>query len=86
MYFGTGSTAACVLDLDGNHRKAIERDIVNFARLSDAMDNLPIGNGMIWAQDIPRSVFHARYFELLVKNNGKVTIRYPVTLSQVKQI
>ncbi len=73
VYFGTDSTTAYVLDLDGNHRKATERDIVNFARLSDAMDNLPIGNGMIWAQDIPKSVFHARYFELLVKNNGKVS-------------
>lgn len=73
VYFGTGSTTAYVLDLDGKYRKATEKDIMDFARLSDAMDNLPIGNGMIWAQDIPKSVFHARYFEVLVKNNGKVT-------------
>jgi len=72
VHFGTGSTTAYVLDLDGKYRKATEQDIMNFARLSDAMDNLPIGNGMIWAQDIPKSVFHARYFEVLVKNNGKV--------------
>ena len=72
-YFGTGSTTAFTLDLDGKYRKAREKDIVDFARLSDAMDNLAIGNGMIWAQDIPKSVFHARYFELLVKNNRKVS-------------
>ena len=72
VYFGTGSTTAYVLDLDGKYRIATERDIIDFARLSDAMDKLPIGNGMIWAQDIPKSVFHARYFEVLAKNNGKV--------------
>lgn len=72
VHFGTGSTVAYVLDLDGKYREAIERDIMDFARLSDAMDNLVIGNGMIWAQDIPRNVFHARYFEVLAKNNGKV--------------
>ncbi|MFH0796569.1 MAG: trimethylamine methyltransferase family protein, partial [Candidatus Omnitrophota bacterium] len=72
-YLGTGSTTPFVLDLDGNYRKALEKDIVDFARLSDAMENLPIGNGMIWAQDVPKNVFHARYFEALVKNNGKVT-------------
>ncbi len=73
VHFGTGSTIAYVLDLDGEYRKATEKDIIDFARISDAMDNLPIGNGMIWAQDISKSVFHARYFEVLVKNNGKVT-------------
>lgn len=72
VHFGTGSTTAYVLDLDRKYRKATERDIIDFARLSDAMDNLAIGNGMIWAQDIPKSVFHARYFEVLAKNNGKV--------------
>jgi len=72
-YIGTGSTIAWVLDLDGRHREAMEKDIVDFARLSDAMNHLTVGNGMIWAQDIPKSIFHARYFEALVKNNGKVT-------------
>ncbi len=73
VHFGTGSTIVYVLDLDGEYRKATEKDTIDFARLSDAMDNLLIGNGMIWAQDIPKSVFHAGYFEVLVKNNGKVT-------------
>lgn len=72
VYFGTGSTTAYVLDLDGNYRQGTEQDIADFARLSDAMDNLVIGNGMIWSQDTPRSVFHARYVEVLSKNNGKV--------------
>ncbi len=72
VHFGVGSTTAYVLDLEGRFRKGVEQDIANFARLSDAMEYLEIGNGMIWAQDIPAEVFHARYFEVLVKNNGKV--------------
>ncbi len=72
VHFGTGSTTAYVLDLDGTHRKGTEEDIANFARLSDAMKYLEIGNGMIWAQDVPKSVFHARYVEVLAQNNGKV--------------
>ena len=71
-YIGTGSTVAYIVDLDGNYREGGEADIAHFARLSDAMDNLVIGNGMVWAQDISQAVFHARYIEVLAKNNGKV--------------
>ena len=71
-YIGTGSTVAYIMDLDGKYREGTEDDIAAFARLSDAMENLPIGNGMVWAQDIPKPVFHARYFEVLTKNNSKV--------------
>ncbi len=72
VHFGTGSTTAYVVDLDGNYRTGTEEDIANFGRLSDAMPHLDIGNGMIWAQDVPSSVFHARYVEVLTKNCGKV--------------
>jgi len=71
-FIGTGSTVAYVVDLNGDYREGTEDDIACFARLSDAMENLPIGNGMVWAQDIPKAVFHARYFEVLTKNNSKV--------------
>ena len=70
--FMTGSTVATVLDLDGNYREGTEEDIANFAKLSDALDNFEIGNGMVWAQDVPQSVFHARFVEVLSKNCGKV--------------
>ena len=36
------------------------------------MEYLEIGNGMVWAQDVPKNVFHARYVEVLAQNNGKV--------------
>jgi trimethylamine--corrinoid protein Co-methyltransferase len=72
VHFGTGSTTAFVLDLDGTYRTGTENDIANFGRLSDAMNYLEVGNGMIWAQDVPKSVFHARYVEVLTKNCGKI--------------
>ncbi len=72
VHIGMGSTTAFVLDLDGKYRKGVEQDIANFARLSDEMKNLEIGNGMIWAQDVDPKVFHARYIEVLAQNNGKV--------------
>ncbi|MFH0964689.1 MAG: trimethylamine methyltransferase family protein [Planctomycetota bacterium] len=71
-YIGTGSTVAYIVDLEGRYRPGTEEDIACFARLSDAMEHLPIGNGMVWAQDIPKPVFHARYIEVLAKNNSKV--------------
>jgi len=71
-YIGTGSTVAYIMDLNGKYREGVEEDIASFARLSDAMEHLPVGNGMVWAQDIPKAVFHARYFEVLAKNNSKV--------------
>ena len=74
FHMSPGSTVLRVLDLEsGKKRAAVLDDIVDFARLGDALPNFSLGNGVVWAQDVPPSVFHAVYFEALVKNCGKPT-------------
>lgn len=67
-----GSTVLNVMDLHtGKKRPGTVRDIVDFARLGDALPDFYLGNGVVWAQDCPASIFHAVYFEAVVKNCGK---------------
>jgi len=67
-----GSTVLNVIDLHtGRKRPGTVRDIVDFSRLGDALPNFDLGNGVVWAQDVPADVFHAVYFEAVVKNCGK---------------
>lgn len=74
FHMSPGSTVLNVLDLDsGKKRPGTLEDIVDFARLGDALPNFLLGNGVVWAQDVPPPVFHALYFEALVKNCGKPT-------------
>jgi len=67
-----GSTVLNVMDVEtGKKRAGSVRDIVDFSRLGDGLGNFYLGNGVVWAQDCPASIFHAVYFEAVVKNCGK---------------
>lgn len=72
LYFSSGSTPVYILDaLTGNIRDASAKDVVEYARLVDGLKNFDCANGGFWAKDIPPSIFHAIYFELMVKNTSK---------------
>jgi trimethylamine--corrinoid protein Co-methyltransferase len=72
LYFSSGSTPIYVLDAStGKLREASAKDVANYARLVDGLDNFDCANGGFWAKDIPPSIFHAVYFELMVKNTSK---------------
>lgn len=71
FYMGPAGSATWVIDLAGKYRRPTLKDVCEFARLGDALDNFAGGNGLVWVPDYPKSVWHAIYFEAVVKHTGK---------------
>jgi len=71
VYTIGGSSALYVVDLEGNHRPATLKDLVNLTRLQDALDNLHIMHGIVNPQDIPQPGFCRRLFATVMKNTSR---------------
>ncbi len=72
LYFSSGSTPVYIFDPStGRLKDACKSDVADYARLVDGLSQFDCANGGLWAKDIPQSVFHAIYFELMVKNTAK---------------
>jgi trimethylamine--corrinoid protein Co-methyltransferase len=72
LSFTSSSTPLYVLDSGSRRlRAATIRDTADFARLVDGLSNMSCANGGVWSREIPAPVFHAVYFELMVKNTAK---------------
>jgi trimethylamine--corrinoid protein Co-methyltransferase len=72
LSFTSSSTPLYVLDSGSRRlRAATIRDTADFARLADGLPNMSCANGGVWSREIPAPVFHAVYFELMVKNTAK---------------
>lgn len=72
LSFASSSTPLYMLDHGATKlREASIRDTADFARLVDALPNMSCANGGVWSRQIPAPVFHAIYFELMVKNTAK---------------
>jgi trimethylamine--corrinoid protein Co-methyltransferase len=72
LSFTSGSTVLYVLDAESHKpRAATIADTVRYIRLVDALPGFSCANGGFWSREIPPSIFHARYFELMVNNTAK---------------
>lgn len=72
LSFTSSSTPLYVLDHGSTRlRPATVRDTADFARLADALPSFGCANGGVWSRELPPPVFHALYFELMVKNTAK---------------
>ena len=70
--FGVGSLPIDVLDIDtGKIRRAAKRDMVDFAKLSDALNNFSIANACVQPADVPEDVIHVVWLEVLFTNTRK---------------
>lgn len=52
-------------------REATYQDMINFARLRDALDSFDIANNCVQSLAIPESVVHAVWLQTLYENTGK---------------
>ena len=71
VYTIGGSSALTVLDLDGNRRPAALKDLEDFTRLLDAMENLHIMHAIVNPQDIPQPGFDRILFSTVMKNTTR---------------
>jgi trimethylamine--corrinoid protein Co-methyltransferase len=89
-----GSSALKVLDLEGRHRPATLKDLADFTRLIDGLQNADIMHAMVIPQDIPQAGFDRRLLSTILKHTtrhyysqglGGESIRDQVELAAVVQ-
>ncbi|MBS7658987.1 MAG: trimethylamine methyltransferase family protein [Candidatus Bathyarchaeia archaeon] len=75
VYNGSGNNAVAVLDFDGNRRPATFKDLEDFTRLQDGLDNVHIMSTPITRfLDFPLRGIYKKSYEGVVKNTEKHVI------------
>jgi len=71
-FYGTGSDATFTLDLEtGKRRRAVKKDVENFARLVDGLENIAFAMSMSNPEDVPIENIYVYVFAEMVKNTNK---------------
>jgi trimethylamine--corrinoid protein Co-methyltransferase len=71
-FYGTGSDATFTLDLEtGERRRAILKDVANFAKLVDGLENIAFAMSMANPKDVPVEDIYVYVFAEMVKNTNK---------------
>jgi len=71
-FYGTGSDATFTLDLEtGQRRRTALRDIANFAKLVDGLENMDFAMSMANPEDVPIEDIYVYVFAEMVKNTNK---------------
>jgi len=71
-FYGTGSDATFTLDLEtGERRRAVKKDVENFARLVDGLENIAFAMSMSNPEDVPIENIYVYVFAEMVKNTNK---------------
>jgi len=71
-YYGTGSDATFTIDPDtGERRRAVLKDVGNFARLVDGLENIDFVMSMSNPEDVPVEDIYLHAFTEMVKNTNK---------------
>ena len=71
-FYGTGSDATFTLDLEtGQRRRAVIKDVANFARLVDGLENMSFAMSMANPEDVPVENIYVYVFAEMVKNINK---------------
>ena len=86
-YFGTGSDCPNVIDSStGERRRGRLEDVVNFARLVDALPNISFHMCMAIAQDVDQATSDIYHFETMVNNTTKPLCYTTWNLDNLKDI
>ncbi|MFC2019477.1 trimethylamine methyltransferase family protein [Chloroflexota bacterium] len=71
-FYGTGSDATFTLDLEtGQRRRAVLKDVGDFARLVDRLENMNFVMSMANPEDVPIEAIYIHAFAEMVKNTSK---------------
>jgi len=74
-FYGTGSDATFTLDLEtGERRRTILKDVGNFAKLVDALENIAFAMSMANPEDVPVEDIYVYVFAEMVKNTNKPVV------------
>lgn len=71
-FYGTGSDATFTVDLEtGERRRTVLRDVANFARLVDGLENMSFAMSMANPEDVPVEDIYVYAFAEMVRNTNK---------------
>ena len=71
-FYGTGSDATFTLDLEtGKRRRTVLKDVANFAKLVDGLENMAFTMSMANPEDVPVEDIYVYAFAEMVKNTNK---------------
>ncbi len=72
-FYGTGSDATFTIDLEtGQRRRAILKDVANFAKVADALENIAFNMSMANPDDVPSiENIYVYVFAEMIKNTNK---------------
>jgi len=75
VFFGPGSDATFTLDVEtGGRRRAITKDVEDFARLADALDNIDFIMSMSNPSDVPPDDLYIHEFISMIRGSVKPNI------------
>ena len=87
VYYGTGSDCPNMIDpYTGERRQGVLQDIVNFARLVDALPNTDFLMCMTMASDVPAQVSDLYHFRAMLENTTKPLCYTAWNLASLKDI
>ena len=71
-FYGTGSDATFTLDLEtGQRRRTVLKDVANFAKLVDGLENMDFVMSMANPEDVPLEDIYVHAFAEMVRNTNK---------------
>jgi len=86
-YFGTGSDTPNTIDINsGKQRPAVKQDVVNAARICDALENIDFVMSMALAGDAPTATAYVHQFEAMVLNTIKPIVYTAGNLQDLEAI
>jgi trimethylamine--corrinoid protein Co-methyltransferase len=71
IYPGSGSCAVNVLDFNGTRRKATLKDLEDFTRLQDGLENVHFISPIVIPNELPPAGLYRRSFEAILRNTEK---------------
>lgn len=71
-FYGTGSDATFTVDVEtGDRRRTVLRDVANFTRLVDGLENISFAMSMANPEDVPIEEIYVHVFAEMVRNTSK---------------
>ncbi|MBS1249575.1 MAG: Glycine betaine methyltransferase [Chloroflexi bacterium] len=75
VFFGTGSDTIFTIDIEsGERRRAVTQDVEDFARLSDALDNIDFVMSMSNSADVPPDDLYIHSFIRMLRGTTKPNV------------
>ena len=74
-FYGTGSDATFTVDLEtGQRRRTVLKDVANYAKLVDGLENIAFNMSMANPEDVPIEDIYIHVFAEMVKNTNKILL------------